>query len=105
MTPSESAKNRVKVSLMRGDLESRGHKIPPRTPSKFVARHPTMRVGSGQWPTFVVFRGEDMLAGRLSITQLCLAVDAETAAQVLDYVEDRESGHLPAPDFAREAST
>lgn len=89
---------------MRNDLESRGHKLPPRAPSKHIAPYPMVTVGGEQWPTFVVIRGEDMIAGKLSITQLALAVDAETAATVLDYVDAREGG-LAAPDFAAGVTT
>lgn len=98
--PATNAKIRTRIALMKNDLEQRGHPMPRK--SKGPALAPRMRVGEREFPTFVVMRGEDYRNGGLSFSEICRSFDSGTVFDILDYVQDRDDGVLPEPNFAVE---
>lgn len=101
--PSTLAKLRAEAALCRNDLLARGHKIPKQPDLEH--RNPTMRLGDREVPVFVAARADAYLAGKLSLWSLVRSLDAGTVQDILDIADAIKSGHLPAPDWAKEVAT
>lgn len=98
--PATLAKLRTEAALCRSDLEHRGYKLPKQP--DLGHRMPRMFVDGKEFPTFVVVRGEDYLAGKVSLWALVRTIDGGTVQDILDYVDARKSGHLREPHFDEE---